>query len=220
MSSIILTYISEKITNKLAPNETRYIYLKVYREPSYSLDLSTTPEMLTTFAIERLVLAEDPRKLKVPDLNLKISSFASASHTSDCLTRPFQQFLSLSRNTSRLAALHQLYPSFTTEQLTELFTLYWSDDLELVCFYDSPTGEFSGHISVPGLNLSLEPPLPLAGWLSGLDSKTLAGRALFERTFQERKQLISSLLKSKMSESSPVRVMINFTPSAKLSDEG
>lgn len=209
------------MTSKLAPNETRYIYLRVSREPTNVSALSSTPEMLTTFAIERLVLAEDPRKLNAPDLNLQITSCASVAQINDCTTEPFQEFLSLSRNTSRLAALHQLYPSFTPEQLTELFTLYWSDDLELICFYDSPSGDFSGHVSIPGLNLSLEPPLPLAGWLSGLDSKTLAGRALFERTFQERKQLISSLLKSKMSETSPVRVMINCPSSSKLDvDEG
>ncbi len=68
------------------------------------------------------------------------------------------------------------------------------------------------------LNLSLEPPLPLARWLSAVDSKVLAGRALFERTFQERKELIHSLLSSKMSESSPVRVLL-FHPSLAAIDD-
>jgi hypothetical protein len=45
--------------------------------------------------------------------------------------------------------------------------------------------------------------------LSGIDSKVLAGRALFERTFQERKELINSLVSSKMSESCPVRVLVS-----------
>lgn len=65
-----------------------------------------------------------------------------------------------------------------------------------------------GHVTISGINLSLEPPLPISGWFSGLDPKTLAGRALFERTFRERKELISSLLKSKMGDSSPVRVIV------------
>ena len=114
----------------------------------------------------------------------------------------------------RTEYLHQLYPSFTPSQLSELFTIYWSDDVDLAFFYECPKTGAQGHLAISGLNLSLEPPLPLASWLSGIDSKVLAGRALFERTFQERKELIHSLVSSKMSESSPIRVLVSHPSSA------
>lgn len=194
------------------------MYLRITRELPDLIDLPSTPEFQTTFAIEKFILAEDPSKLSIPDVKVLVTSLAMPSQTNDCLTLPIQSFLASSRNTSRIAALRLQYPSFSTKQLTDLFTLFWSEDFDLVCFYECPDSKIHGHLTISGLNLSLEPPLPLAGWLSGIESKTLAGRALFERTFQERKELISSLLKSKMSESSPVRVMITFAPISTLVD--
>jgi hypothetical protein len=77
-----------------------------------------------------------------------------------------------------------------------------------------------GHITLTGLNLSLEPALPIAGWFSGLDSKALAGRALFERTFRERKELINSLLKLRAGDTSPIRVIVECPTEACLSNDG
>jgi hypothetical protein len=203
---------ADEITCRISPNETKILFLKLTRQIAKNLVLHTFPEFITTFAIERLVLAQDQQKLSIPDCSLFFTSLASTFQLSDCSSLPLQALLSKSKNSSKLEALHQQYPTFSLKQLIELFTKYWSDDLDLLFFFEGPDSTMQGHIAITGLNLSLEPPLPLASWLSGLDSKTLAGRALFERTFQERKELINSLLKSKMSDSSPVRVILHFEP--------
>lgn len=182
------------------------------------MPLLETPELLSTLAIEKLILAENGPSIIKEDFNLCLTSLADQGQVSDCLTDPFQAFSSLNRKISREEALHQQYPTFSKSQLAQLFTSYWTDDIDLVFFYDCPQTGAQGHLNINGLNLSLEPALPLASWLSGIDSKVLAGRALFERTFQERKELINSLLKSKMSESSPVRVILSYTPEMTLKD--
>jgi hypothetical protein len=130
------------------------------------------------------------------------------------------QLAQISRTRTRLNSLHQQYPTFTFAQLKELFTLYWSDDLDFTCFFECPVTGVQGHIAVTGVNLSLEPALPIASWFSGIDSKVLAGRALFERTFRERKELINSLLKVRAGDSSPVRILIRCDPVAELSADG
>lgn len=200
---------TDQITCKLNPNETKYLYLKVTKlDNKTEVPVLTTPEFQTTLAIERLVLAEAAQKMSTRDYLINLTSLASQGNCSDCITEPFQGFFSSARNSIRKETLHLLYPSFSSVQLAELFTLYWTDDIDLVFFYECPKTGAHGHLSISGLNLSLEPSLPLASWLSGIDSKVLAGRALFERTFQERKELINSLVSSKMSESSPVRVLV------------
>ena len=209
----------DRITWKLNPNETRSLYFKLSRDDKSKEKLARdSPEFATTLAIERLVLAENPIALSAENYEIKVTSIAAKGQCNDCTTAPIQGFLSLSRNLVRKESLHQLYPSFSPSQLSDLFSLYWSDDLDLAFFFDCPKTGKRGHLMISELNLSLEPPLPLASWLSGIDSKVLAGRALFERTFQERKELIQSLLSSTMSESSPIRVL-SFHPSLAAIDD-
>jgi hypothetical protein len=130
------------------------------------------------------------------------------------------QHLQISRTRTRFNSLHLQYPTFSFSQLKELFTLYWSDDLDIACFFECPVTGVQGHINVTGLNLSLEPALPIASWFSGIDAKVLAGRALFERTFRERKELINSLLKVRVGDSSPVRLLIECAAHADLTNNG
>ena len=136
-----------------------------------------------------------------------------------CLTTPFRTFSQICRSRSRLIALHQQYPTMSKEQLTGMFSLYWSDDIDIACFYECPSG-IHGHITITGLTLSLESPLPIESWFSGLDAKALAGRALFERTFRERKELVDSLVKNKLSDSSPVRLILNCNPQVGIGADG
>lgn len=218
MKSGIFNNDSDQITSKLIPNETKFIYLKITKDTSRVVPLLETPELLTTLAIEKLILAESGPNIIKENFNLCISSLADQGQISNCLTDPFRAFLTINRNTSREEALHQQYPTFSKTQIGQLFTNYWTDDIDLVFFFECPHSGAQGHLNINGLNLSLEPALPLASWLSGIDSKVLAGRALFERTFQERKELINSLLKSKMSESSPVRVILSYTPEMIMND--
>ncbi|KAJ2997083.1 hypothetical protein HDV02_005897 [Globomyces sp. JEL0801] len=204
----------EVISSHMPPNQLRYLYFKVSKKDHESVDLLSTPEFMTTLALERLVLMEDPRPMNAPPIPLKDLG------TSDCLSGPLREFLNSSRTLARYRLIHQQYPTLSIPQINELFTLYWSDDLDLAIFYEIPTSNIRGHLMVTGVNLSLEPPLPITDWFSGLDSKTLAGRALFERTFRERKELIASLLKPKMAESSPIRVIIKADKEVTLGENG
>lgn len=134
----------------------------------------------------------------------------------DSSTTSAQSLIFYTRTLAKLNSLKQQYPGLTVDQLLTFFALYWTDDLDLVLFYNCMEAQFKGHLTLNGLNFSLEPALPIAGWFSGLDEKVLAGRALFERTFRERKELITSLLKSKMSDSLPIRVILKCQADTKL----
>lgn len=120
----------------------------------------------------------------------------------------------------RLNHLQKLYPGMSSTQLMDIFTLNLSDDIDIVCFFKSPQNDIIGHTECLGTNLNLGSAIPVAEWFSGFDSKALEGRALFERTFRERKQLITSLLKAKSKSVSPLKVLLNYNPTINLNANG
>jgi hypothetical protein len=66
----------EIITSKLKTNQTRHIYLKLIRREVGLESLHATPEFLTTMALERLILAEDPKPWQPPPIDLNLCSVA------------------------------------------------------------------------------------------------------------------------------------------------
>ncbi|KAJ3312147.1 Trafficking protein particle complex 8 [Boothiomyces sp. JEL0838] len=199
---------NDEISSKFVPNENKHIYLKLTRKKLVSIEeLASSPEFITTFALERMILFEDPKPFNPPEISLLATSIADNRPIIDTKSPIFRYFVRISKNNSRLSSISQHYPVLTKAQIKELFTKYWLSDLDILILYSNHDTSIQGHLSINGFNLSLEQPLPIIGWFSGLDSKTLAGRALFERTFRERKELISSLLKSRAGENSPVRIL-------------
>jgi hypothetical protein len=63
----------------LKTNQTKYIYLKLVRKREGIVSLEKTPELLTTLALEKLILAEDPVTWKPPKVELTLSSIAEVT---------------------------------------------------------------------------------------------------------------------------------------------
>jgi hypothetical protein len=66
----------ENITSKLKTNQTRHLYLKLTRRERSIESLHSTPEFLTTMALERLILAEDPKPWQPPPIELSLCTVA------------------------------------------------------------------------------------------------------------------------------------------------
>ena len=61
----------------LLPNHSLYKYFKVKRLDLHHPNIPQTPEMLATYAIERLILMEDVQTIKFPEIELHITSLAN-----------------------------------------------------------------------------------------------------------------------------------------------
>nr|KAJ3420223.1 Trafficking protein particle complex 8 [Polyrhizophydium stewartii] len=210
----------------LAPQQTQYHYFRIRRWADRPpLVVHQSPEMLTTTAIERLLLQEDPVPLTPPNIELCIRSLGTPRNLSTSKSFPLDSLMHSQRYSARMAHLRQQYPGLSQSQLHQLFTLIWTDDLDLAFFWESPTSQQRGHLALSGINLCLYSPLPVSAWLGHLDAKTLIGRALFSATVRERKALIQSFVKSRGSaggakDSSPVRVIVKTEPQVTLDESG
>eukprot|EP00842_Homolaphlyctis_polyrhiza_P000472 jgi/Hompol1/1425/HPOL_001386-RA len=230
-----------QISCELGPNQTYFQYFRIrrWKERTVSSILSQSPELITTSAIERLIFQEDSVSLLPQDIQLCVHSLGDPSNMVSATNFPFSSIVHTNRVVNRLAYLSTQYPGLSSQQVAQLFTLYWSDDLDLIFHWETlpqlptavaigaPPASRSmsaavqrGHMSVSGGNLSLYSPLPLAAWFGQLDAKTLAGRALFSATVRERKALVGSLLKARNKESCPVRVLVKCLPDVSLDQNG
>ena len=91
-------------------------------------------------------------------------------------------------------------------RLPELFTLYGSNDLDLICFWEIPGSTRKGHHHIVGIFLGVQqPPLqPSAG------QKNL-GRALFAQTEREKTALLNNLLRNRhLREENPVKAVVEL----------
>ncbi|KAJ1547903.1 Trafficking protein particle complex 8, partial [Nowakowskiella sp. JEL0078] len=205
---------------KLAPKKTMFMYYKFIRANQKMLDdPETSPEALTTKAIKRLIFGEAQEELKAPPINLHISSVSKSTPVS-CVSSPFRNLSLNSRVQWRSSSLSVQYPGLTPDKLPNLFTLYSTDDVDLALFWDTPSisqsttvPERSGHHYVIGINLSLQSPLQIqrigktANAIFAASNKSMA-KALFAATVRERKTLVNSLLKSRVKDISPVRMIM------------
>ena len=203
----------DEVLIELTPNQNVYQYYQVKRfQQRETQKVNETPEMRTTAAIERLVMMEDAVSFEPPDIKLCVRNLARPGELSSLIPFPTCAMVQQHRYHSRVHSLASQYPGLTLAQLKQMFTLYLTDDMDLVFFWESQSTQSSevirGHVCVTGVNLSLYAPLPLSAWFSNLDAKMLAGRSLFSATVRERKALIHSLIKKKSKELSPVRVLV------------
>lgn len=111
------------------------------------------------------------------------------------------------------------------EKVRNLFSLYYSDDVDLVLFWaisgdngscgavgegttQAPTVR-RGHQYIMGINLSLQSPLQeIQAKFSGKNMEGIASKALYAATVREKKALVSSLVKSRTKEISPLRIIL------------
>ncbi|KNC98240.1 uncharacterized protein SPPG_06640 [Spizellomyces punctatus DAOM BR117] len=201
--------------SKLQAQQTRFKYLRFTKAtgPLEPTNLAKVPERITMRAIESLLLGESPVNLDAPDLTLRLSNLAlSPTHNVlSCDTVPFRGLSLNSRLQWRVSQLLAQYPGLTLSQLRHLFTLYFTDDVDLSLIWETSDGTKCGHHYIMGINLGLQ--APLQGLQAGLEplaaaAKAAAGRALFETTVREKRALITSLLKPRGKDVSPLRVIL------------
>ncbi len=140
-----------------------------------------------------------------------------------CVDEPFKQLSLRSRSQWRVTSLQQQYGGMAPEKVRNLFSLYYSDDADLVLFWSIPgssdgAGDSStsapptvrrGHQYIMGINLSLQSPLQeIQAKFSGRNMEGIASKALYAATVREKKALVSSLVKSRTKEISPLRIML------------
>jgi hypothetical protein len=133
---------------------------------------------------------------------------------------PLKELSIRSRSQWRLSNLQQNYHGLDEERLRSLFTLYYSDDVDLTLFWSTPVpGLFSvggtrkfGHQHIMGINLSLQSPLHSVQqkFSAGKNKDATASKALYAATVREKKELVNTLVKSKLKEISPLRVCLRY----------
>ncbi|KAJ3129473.1 Trafficking protein particle complex 8 [Nowakowskiella sp. JEL0407] len=212
----------------LPPKQTTFMYYRFKRAVEESLDVEHSPEALTTNAVKNLIFGKSAKLKDVPPLQMIVSSLNKENPIS-CVSNPTAIFSQNSRVQWRVSSLSAQYPGLLPEKLPELFTLYYTDDIDLAIFWTSqpnntlsptntatptsPTPIKNGHHYIIGINLSLQSPIQLqrigktSNAIISAANKTMA-KALFEATVRERKQLVTSLLKMKGKDVSPVRVVM------------
>ena len=66
----------DPISSHIQSSDTRFFFLKATRIEKNTSKLEKTPEFLTTFALEKLILGEDAKPLQSPDIDLEVTSIA------------------------------------------------------------------------------------------------------------------------------------------------
>ena len=113
----------------------------------------------------------------------------------------------------RITTLSSQYPMLPKDKFKTLFTLYVSDEVDLILFWslDDPISKKlrQGHLYLFGMPLSSQNSMPFDMMLSkDVTAMGLTSKALFAQTVRERRAFVMSLLKAKHKEASPIRVSI------------
>ncbi|KAI8806762.1 ER-golgi trafficking TRAPP I complex 85 kDa subunit-domain-containing protein [Cladochytrium replicatum] len=219
----------------LPARQTLFMYFRFVRVIHPSEDISKCPESLTAEAVRKLIFREDlPPALPALPIDLQMACLANpdtlaSSRPLSCSRVPFSNLTYNSRLQWRMATLATQYPMLLPEQLGQLFSLYFTDDVDLALHWDTDTagkGVKTGHHYIIGINLALQSPLQLQrivkmttsaaaragggteGGDGGAVGKQMFGKALFASTVREKKALINSLLKSRGKDNCPIRVVL------------
>ncbi|KAJ3044711.1 Trafficking protein particle complex 8 [Rhizophlyctis rosea] len=201
---------SDQSDSKLEARQTTFVYFRFTRS-NQELDPEHTPEVLTTKAIERLIVGAEDAPLGAKDLTLDVASLSlvQGGEIVNCAQQPLHGLTYASRLHWRSTQLTTQHPTLNFSQLANLFTLYYTDDVDLSLFWHvtGPDGvQHRGHHYIIGINLALQSPLPLQR-LTQLAASKGASKALFAETVREKKAVVGSLLKTKGKDISPVRIV-------------
>ena len=123
------------------------------------------------------------------------------------------------RNAWRISHCLEQYPGLKLNQVLQHFTLFFTEDVDIMVFWEIKGQNISGFHHIGGVNLGLQSPLQLQTHLGGKireatlrGEKTLlgGGRSLFASTAREKKQLVENLLKKGGNDSSPIRIIMRY----------
>ena len=190
------------------PESTATMYMRMGRHRN-DYDIAESPEIATTGKIERLLQTGEILKFKKNNVSAKVKSFpVDFRLVVDCSSSPISHFIQESRIATRYRSLQSQYSNIPSETLKQLFPSVWSDDLDIIFFFQTADDQRQGLIAMPGINLYSESALPFEEWISGINLKALLGRSLFQKTHEDKGEFIKSLFKRRGAGMSPLQVAI------------
>jgi hypothetical protein len=191
--------------SEIQGGQTVYLYYRFVREGTGGNGES--PESVVGLAIEKVIIGEDDKaKIDPPALGVMISTLMLGSDLCSFTGEVVKELSISSRTAWRLNNLQHNYPGLEEKRLTSLFTLYYSDDVDLTLFWIIPSSGSIGHQHIMGINLSLQSPLhAVQSKFSGKGAELGVSRALYAETVREKKELVQTLVRG-VKEDSPLRV--------------
>ncbi|KAJ3220266.1 Trafficking protein particle complex 8 [Dinochytrium kinnereticum] len=197
----------------LTGKQTSFAYFRFKRLPATESDYLS--EIATTSAIKSFIYGDDKAEFKPNALTLQASSVSLNGEGLDCKSTTLKNLSLNSRVQWRKHALQSHYPGLSPEKLKSLFTLYYTDDIDIALFWEAPPSGSStvsrlGHHYIIGINLGLQSPLQLHSRFSKSANAILANnKSLYAATIREKKELLNSLLRPKQKDVSPVRILLS-----------
>ncbi|KAI9345284.1 ER-golgi trafficking TRAPP I complex 85 kDa subunit-domain-containing protein [Obelidium mucronatum] len=198
---------------QLKGKQTSFAYFRFTHDKQRPSRPKPSPEQSTTEAIVNFIINENQPFVPSP-VDLNISNVALQNEQVVCNTAPFNTFCIQSRSTWRAQSLAMHYSALPAERLSSIFTLYFTDDADIVLFWEAPPlvpggSPRFGHHFIIGINLSLQSPLQLLARIGkNASNLTFQSRSLYAATVSERKTLIDGLLKPKQKDVSPIRLIL------------
>ncbi|KAJ3109249.1 Trafficking protein particle complex 8 [Phlyctochytrium planicorne] len=195
----------------LQGKQTAFAYFRFKRlqsKPDY------VAEDETTNAVKAFIYGDESVSQPYIPLNLRASSVSLDGNFVDCSSPNLQNLSLNSRVQWRKHSLNSHYPGIPSEKLRKMFTLYYTDDIDIALFWEAPPTHSEtltkfGHHYIIGINLGLQFPLQLHSKVPKNLNEILAGnKSLYAATIKEKKDLIQSLLRPKQKDVSPVRFLL------------
>ncbi|ORY43873.1 hypothetical protein BCR33DRAFT_785666 [Rhizoclosmatium globosum] len=197
----------------LKGKQTSFAYFRFTHDELRPVRPNPSPEKTTTEAIVNYIINENQPFTPTP-VDLKISNITLQNNQVVCNSAPFNAFALQSRSVWRAQSLSIHYSAIPPEKLANTFTLYFTDDADIVLFWEAPPLQPGGpprfgHHFIIGINLSLQAPLQLLTRIGkNASNLTFQSRSLYAATVSERKTLIDSLLKPRQKDVSPIRLIL------------
>ncbi|CAG8460304.1 5163_t:CDS:10 [Ambispora gerdemannii] len=193
----------------IAPRQTTYTYYRISKCQIDSPADHLTPEQYALNALERILSGNyESKTLEPSPIELIVTNLPFTSRVIKNASKPLEGFSLNSRVQWRINALSNQFPALTQKQHEQIFTLYTTNDVDLVIYWNIPSSQRQGHHYIIGINLGVQQN-PFQGKEILALVASAPNRALFEQTIKERAILVNSLLKNKhFKEESPLKVLL------------
>ncbi|KAG0191141.1 Trafficking protein particle complex 8 [Apophysomyces sp. BC1034] len=193
----------------IPPRQTSFAYYKIRKVESLDKPL-WLPEAWTSSALEALLNHTEHNKPPEP-IGLHISKLSFRESDIPFDTVPLKTFALNSRVHWRVSSLQNQFPTISSDQYPDLFTLYNSSDVDLTLYWDIPNMKRHGHHYIIGVNLGIAQN-PFQGRIEAGTGGN--NRTIFEATAKERWALVNNLTRNKaFKDESPIKLMVETADS-------
>jgi len=209
----INTNLSDEDDYIIEPHQTSLVYYKLVQltdNEKIKTD-NILPEFYSCQRIENFLLGE-----KNVNQEHKIILYSDHCKCLNCSlvlmkNEGLKYFILKSKYNWKMEKLNTQYPHIPKKDLPDLFTLYQTDDVDLLIFWENANTKSKSHQFIPGINLGIQQsPLQYSAKFKDNASKSvnmINSKALFSQTAQKKKELLNSLLNNKtIRDCSPLRV--------------